>query len=243
MTVRIPAIERIAEENLRRRELSEQVQKRIKESRVEDAVGPYLAISRETGAGGGEIARLVGERLGWDVLDKEIIDTLAVEYGTPRQTVESVDEKSGHWIDEIFSSWIQGQGFTTSAYVHRIGRLFLLAAHHGNVVIVGRGGRYLLPRDCGISVRIVAPLEYRIATVESRLELPAKQAKRFVTEADARRDAFIQEHFHHQAADPHMYDLVINVERLSRDVVADMIVSAMEGWIAKSGIAKRQTPK
>ena len=32
-------------------------------------VGPYLTISRESGAGGGQIARLVGEATGWEVLD------------------------------------------------------------------------------------------------------------------------------------------------------------------------------
>ena len=64
MTVRIPAVERIAEGNLRRSAISEEVQKRISKEGVDENIGPYLAISRETGAGGGEISRLVGQRLG-----------------------------------------------------------------------------------------------------------------------------------------------------------------------------------
>jgi cytidylate kinase len=39
--------------------------------------GPFIAISRQSGADGTQIARLVGEELGWDVLDKEILDFMA----------------------------------------------------------------------------------------------------------------------------------------------------------------------
>ena len=33
------------------------------------AIGPYLTISREAGAGGSRIAQLVGEAIRWEVLD------------------------------------------------------------------------------------------------------------------------------------------------------------------------------
>lgn len=242
MTVRIPAVERIAEGNLRRSAISEEVQKRISKEDVDENIGPYLAISRETGAAGGEILRLVGQRLGWDVLDKEIVDTLAAVYGTVRQTVESMDEKRGNWIDESFSSWIQGQGFTSSAYVHRIPRLFLHAAHQGKVVIVGRGARYLLPRDSGLSIRVVAPLEYRIARVQLRKSVSEREASQLVQQSVTRREAFIQEHFHHRAADPHMYDLVVNVERLSTEDVADTICETLRRWMGKSDVRQSARP-
>ena len=35
--------------------------------------GPYLLISREKGAGASTVARLAGQRLGWQVFDSEII--------------------------------------------------------------------------------------------------------------------------------------------------------------------------
>ncbi len=45
-------------------------------------VGPYLAVSRESGTGGGQSARLVGEMVGWEVLDRELLDCLAELYRT-----------------------------------------------------------------------------------------------------------------------------------------------------------------
>ena len=34
-----------------------------------DRLGRFLAVSRQEGAGGSEIAQIVGEKLGWEVLD------------------------------------------------------------------------------------------------------------------------------------------------------------------------------
>ncbi len=55
-------------------------------------VGPYLAISRESGTGGGQIARLVGEMTGWAVLDRELLECLAELYRTSPAVLNLVDE-------------------------------------------------------------------------------------------------------------------------------------------------------
>ncbi len=138
MTLHIREIEKLAEKNVRKWTVAQHARDRLAKGKVEENVGPYIVVSRETGAGGSAIARLVGQKLLWDVLDKEIVDYLATQYGTPRSLVEFVDEKPISWIEEVFSTWVEGRGFTSSTYVHRLNHLLLLAAHHGNVVIVGR---------------------------------------------------------------------------------------------------------
>jgi len=87
----IPGIDKLAGDNIRKWVLADYVHERLEKGKIDENVGPYVAISRETGAGGGEIARLVGEKLGWDFLDREIIDYMAEKYGTPRDLVEFVD--------------------------------------------------------------------------------------------------------------------------------------------------------
>lgn len=236
MTGDTRAIEKKAEENIRKWIQAEHAQKRLAKGKVEENVGPYIVVSRETGAGGSEIARKVGGKLGWDVLDKEIVDYLAAEHGTPRSLVEFVDEKHISWIEDIFASWIEGLGFTSSTYVHRLNHLLLLAAHHGNVVVVGRGARFILPPERGLSVRILAPLDFRVEQVLLQRGLSAKEARKFIETSDRQREAFVKEHFHHKAADPHVYDLVINVEKLLQDDAVDLIVDAARSWMKKSGI-------
>ncbi len=236
MTSHIREIEQLAERNVRKWTLAQHARERRDKGNVKENVGPYIVVSREAGAGGSEIARLVGQKLGWDVLDKEIVDCLASQFGTPHSLVEFVDEKHISWIEEVFSNWLEGQGFTSSTYVHRLNHLLLLAAHHGNVVIVGRSARFILPPQRGLSVRIVAPLDFRVEQVLLQRGVNENEAREIVEESDRQREAFVKEHFHHQAADPHMYDLVINVEKLVPEDAADLIVDAARSWMKKSGV-------
>ena len=51
-----------------------------------------IAISRETGAGGGAIARMVGHRLGWKVYDHELLEAIAHRMELPVDDVRCFDE-------------------------------------------------------------------------------------------------------------------------------------------------------
>ena len=45
-------------------------------------------------------------------------------------------------------------------------------------------------------------------------------------EVDRGRREFVARYFHHDIDDPHLYDLVINVERFGPEAVAEKIVEA-----------------
>ena len=44
-----------------------------------------IAVSRETGAGGGTISRMVGQKLGWKVYDHELLEAIAQPDGASRR--------------------------------------------------------------------------------------------------------------------------------------------------------------
>src|SRR4051794_41521414 len=48
-----------------------------------------VCISREAGAGGGTIARVVGTRLGWKVYDHEILEAIAQRMEVPADEVRA----------------------------------------------------------------------------------------------------------------------------------------------------------
>src|SRR5512133_3418472 len=52
----------------------------------------YLAISREAGAGGSTVGEIVGRRLGWEVLGKELLDRIAHRFHSNRLMLDLVDE-------------------------------------------------------------------------------------------------------------------------------------------------------
>ncbi len=65
----------------------------------------------------------------------------------------------------------------------------------------------------------------------------SKVARKLIDELDRERALFIKEHFHHAADDAHMYDMVINVEKLSRVDAADLIVDAVHTWMHETGVS------
>jgi cytidylate kinase len=190
-------------------------------------IGPYLTISRESGAGGSRIARLVGETIGWEVLDRELLECLAERYHTSPALLELVDETTSNWITEIFGNWINPASVSQMQYVFRLSRVILMAASGGKVIFVGRGAQFLLPHDRGLSARLVAPLKYRVQQIMERRHLSFEEARNYVEKTDAGRQDFVRQYFHHDVPDPHLFDLVVNVEKLGPERAAHLIAETL----------------
>ena len=177
-------------------------------------VGPYLAISRESGTGGGQIARLVGEMTGWEVLDRELLECLAELYRTSPAVLNLVDETTANWISEIFDNGICPDFAVHTEYMFHLSRMILMAAQAGKVIYVGRSAHFLLPHRRGLLVRLVASPGYRVQQIVERRRLSYDKARDYVEKTDAGRQEFVRQYFHRDIADPHLYDLMVNVERI-----------------------------
>jgi cytidylate kinase len=209
-----------------------QTQRRVAEQtdtlRPQDFIHPYLAISRQAGADAGGIARAVAARCGWKVLDDELLDYMAEHEHLSRLALEFVDERAVSWFHEMFGKWLEKQLVSQAEYVSRLGKIMLLAAQHESTVIVGRGARFILPRELGFAVRIIAPLKQRIKSIMERKQCSEREAKAFVETTDRDREQFIQRYFHHHVADPHLYDLIVNLANIPRDDAVELIASEVK---------------
>lgn len=198
--------------------------KDVRKKKTETA--PYIAISREAGSRGTEIALEVARRLGWDVLDKELLDFMAERYKLPRDMLDVVDESRANWFHDVLGAFFDSRLVSQDSYVAHLHRIVYVAALHGNVVFVGRAAQFILPRQSGLAVRIVAPKRQRIQDIMQRRHLELATAARLVDELDAARAEFCQRHFHRDVRDPLEYDLVINAARLSVEAAAELIADA-----------------
>ena len=190
-------------------------------------VGPYLAISRESGTGGGQIARLVSELTGWAVLDHELLECLAELYRTSPAVLKLVDEATTNWISEIFDNGICLDFTAQTEYMFHLSRVILMAAQAGKVIYVGRGAQFLLPHRRGLIVRLVASPGYRVQQIVERRHLSYDKAREYVEKTDAGRQEFVRQYFHRDIADPHLYDLMVNVERIGPQRTAQLIADAL----------------
>src|SRR5690606_14428730 len=138
---------------------------------------PYITVSREAGAGGGEIAARVAERLGFQILGREMLDYLSETYQLPRDMLEFVDEKTANWIHDLFGFWLDKYTVSQEEYVARLAPMVLLAVQHRECVFIGRGVQFLLPRDKGLRVRVIASEKSRIARTQRMRHVSLEEAQ------------------------------------------------------------------
>lgn len=222
-------VSQVAEQRMREwtlgLELQQRREKEYAASQLGEEIRPYIAISRETGAGGGVLARRISEILGWDVLHREILDDMANRYQLPRDMLDFVDERTSNWLLEVFGKWISQRVVTQSEYIVHLGQIVLMAARASSAIFVGRGADSLLPFDRGVSVYLVAPMEMRVEHVRKKLACSDAAAREHIRSTDKGRRDFVQRHFNKDVRDGHHHDLVINRAGISIDGAAELVVN------------------
>src|SRR2546421_5200589 len=100
-----------------------------------------VTISREYGSGGGEIAARLARRLGWQLVDHQIVAEAARKLGVHEAVVAAHDEKAGGILSRVFQWPYPTRPEEAQAYYETLRRVVLEAANTGHAVIVGRGGQ------------------------------------------------------------------------------------------------------
>jgi len=173
-----------------------------------------VTISHEIGAGGPEIGQLLAERLGSRYVDHELISNAATRYGL-------LEEKLSH-LDESKPSLFERFDAETRRYITVIQTALYDFAEQDNVVLMGRGGQWLLRGIPHVlRVRVMAPFDVRVKRLTKKLAGPMGEQTnpRTVTDLvrrdDAEKAGRMRYLYEVSITDPSLYDLVINTEKLS----------------------------
>ncbi len=92
---------------------------------------------------------------------------------------------------------------------------------------MGRGIAHILPVETTLRVRLVAPVAWRVAAMSRKLGVSDKEAAVKVAAIDRQRVQFVREYFDKDTTDPSLYDLVLNTERFSVELCAELIIEAL----------------
>jgi len=190
-----------------------------------------ICISRETGAGGGAIALLVGRRLGWKVYDHELLEAIAHRMELPVDDVRSFDELAPSVVQDWLLPLREEHYAPQEAYLDHLAKLIEAIGRAGEAVLVGRGAGFMLPRETTLSVRIIAPLRIRALRLAERTGVSVRTARRAARDLDRRRGQFDRTMHRMASGDPHNYDMVLDSQSLGLDIAVEVIVRAVEaGW-------------
>jgi cytidylate kinase len=178
-----------------------------------------VTISRESGSGGEDIAKAVAKKLGYDYVSKESIYKEIEEHGKKwLEWVGDLDEKAPSIWERYDKSW--------TAYLALVEHCIYKSAAKNNVVILGRGGNWLL-KDIpyALRVRIIGAPEDRARKLSERLGLDMETARKKLKFRDHERYIFYQRAYRRDWTNPNDYDITLNTSHMGFDEAVERIVS------------------
>jgi cytidylate kinase len=180
-----------------------------------------ITIEREYGCGGGEIAQLLANRLGWKLWDQLLTEEIARLANCSRSEVEIREERTDPLYYRLFKSFLRGSfegsinapklNLVDSESIVRITRRVVEhAADRGNCVIVGRGSQqFLRDRPDTLRIFLYAPTEDKVRRLLARGK-SEQEAEELVATVDRERADFIQKYFNVEWPDRAIYHAMIN---------------------------------
>lgn len=180
-----------------------------------------ITISRGTFSGGKMLAECLGQRLGYRCIDR---DVLAEKAATPRASQRDIRAA----LDE--PPVIPGR-FNHKRYLYLALIQAALAEEvcGGKAVYHGLAGHLLLKgAPVLLRLRIVAPLEFRIKRAQERLNLTRDEVITHIARMDQDRRRWTQFLYGVDWGDPALYDLVINLERITIDQACSLVISMID---------------
>ena len=220
-------IDRIIERQMRNWELA-RTQTEAPAKPPESRVYEFIAISRQKGSGGLDLARRLGDELGWRVYDHEIIDLMAADDALQHKIYQLADEDSEGYLQTLLRGLDLEPQTPRHDYFRKLVRSIQLMARSAPGIFVGRGAHLILPRRAGLSVRVLAPESRRIAEYARTSACSLDEAANAVRRIDEARDRFIRDHFRVNPQAPHLFDLVLNLEHLSLPAAVRIILAALQ---------------
>jgi len=204
-------------------------------------VHPFLTISRETCAGattlGQHLLPLLNDRLGeegrsWMFLDKDLLNQALNLHHLPERLADYLPEDRLPEIKGLIGEMV-GLHPPLWELEHRVAEAILKFAQLGCVILNGRAA-HLITRGVpgGFHLRLVAPLESRIRRAQAIQGIDRAAAEQFISENDSARERHVQTHFERDINDPHLYDMVINTDRIPPATAAQLVLVAMQDRMA-----------
>lgn len=198
-----------------------------------------VTIGREFGSGGMDVGRMLSERLGVKVYDKELLQMAAKESGLCEEIFHNHDEKpTNSFLYSLVMDTYSVSGYTASSYLdmplnHKI---FLAQfdtiknlAQKESCIIVGRCADYALAehKNC-LNVFIHADKDFRIHHLMEEYQWTADKARDMIAKTDKKRASYYNYYSSKKWGDARGYHLTLDSSSLGIEGCGEMILKCLE---------------
>ncbi len=181
-----------------------------------------IAISRGTFSGGEALARRVAERLHYRCLSRETnLETAAQRYMVPADELAAAMERRPSFWERMVGE--------RAAYLAFVRATLCDEARSGRLVYHGYLGQFLLTGISHvISVRVIADADCRIRTAQQEQHIARENALAYIEKGDRERREWVRFLFEVDWEDSHLYDLVLNLSRMSLHAACETVAQLTE---------------
>jgi cytidylate kinase len=184
---------------------------------------PLIAMNREMGSLGKDVAKGLSQALGLKVQHHEIVDHLANRARVRKSHVISFLEGSQGFIERLTVDEVKLRVLTADE---------IASAAEGTPGVILRGwGATSLLKDVPHCVRVCvsASRRQRVQRMMKRLQLEDEiAAERIVDQNDESAQAVMRRHFHVDTRDINEYDVGFNTDRMSAEQCIDKILDMVK---------------
>jgi cytidylate kinase len=180
-----------------------------------------ITISRGSKSGGHALAECLARRLDYPIVGREVIQEAATQLGVS-------EEEVGQGMEHTPKLWGR-RSLARRLYVTAVQAALAQRIVDGNLVYHGLAGQLLLRGlPAVLRLRLIAPLETRIATLMENDSMDRSSAHRYIRDMDEARARWVTMMYDQDINDPALYDLVINLEVMSLPTACVLIAKAAE---------------
>jgi cytidylate kinase len=179
-----------------------------------------ITISRGSYTHGGKVAEKVAQKLGYGCISRELFLEISDEYNISQiKLIRAICDAP---------SFLERYTFGREKYINYIRAAILEHLSKDNIVYHGFAGHFFL-KDIphALKVRIIADMKYRIECMMNREGVSEKKAEIMVNKVDEERRRWSQKLYGIDTWDSRLYDLVINIEKITIDDAVDIIFNTV----------------
>ena len=199
-----------------------------------------ITISRQFGAGGKTIGKMVADKLGYTFADDDIIQMVAEAANVSPHWVESVEREAGGKLSRAISNMVSKRlvdrilkderGYIDERlYLDYLVVIIAQIAEEGNAVILGRGSQYILhdhPDACHIL--LINEFENRVKFMMEQYDLSESRAVQVVNREEKRRSNLYKKIGKTDYDNPALYHLVLNMGKLDMQKAVKLVLSTVK---------------
>lgn len=186
-----------------------------------------ITISRQFGAGGETLGRMIADELGYTFADNEVIQRIAKEASVSPNFVKLVEQEGGTRLSKVISKmvskrWVgrilaDDRGYIDEQiYMDYLVLIIAQIADEGGAVILGRGSQYILKdHPDTFHILLINELDNRVKFLEERYDMLNKKAIQTVNNEDKRRANLYSKLGKKDYDNSSLYHMVLNMGRFT----------------------------